>query len=1278
MRGDPSVDPQFAELMELFDACCDAPPDERAARVADARARSPQLARRLQEMLAADDQPLFLDDARGAAQYLPGLAEQRVGGRWRLRDRLGAGSGGEVWSAEDAETGEVVAVKLIHPGLVDDPLQVARFRREFATMARLSHDGCLRLIAEGAVGEGVPLLDPGRRYLVTELVTGGDLSRLALAPAEEILPVLVQLLAALDHLHEQGVVHRDLKPSNVLLTGEHPPRPKLADFGVVKLAAPQGTDLTGDGSLLGTVDYLSPEQVRGEALDARSDLYAFGCLVHTLWTGRPPFEGPVVTRLWHRARANPPRLAERAPHAPAGLCALTDALLARDREQRPSSAREVAERLNRVLAELPARKEEGPANVLFPSGLVGRDALLERLTSRCARVRSERSPASVGLVGQAGVGKSTVSRTLLRRLEAEGWGVHVAPAMPLGAAPPFWPIPALIQRLAGRDSAEPETRPPDASERPREGSRRAARRLAEQLVASLGAETKPRCVLFEDAHAASRATLGVLHDAHAIAKERGIECVLLVTSRLQASEALSRLPELELHELPPLRAHESLQLAERLLGASQGSLSRSFVEGWLPEIAGNPLLLRAALQNLLDHGALSREDGVWDVRDDATLGDAVSDVLDRRLDGLSETSIEVLTVAAAIGERFDAGLLEDVVGSRARAEEALREGVRRAVLVREDESAQADGATHRFEHARLSERLVARVEGDALADLHDAIGEAWLARGAGTTRLAHHFGRGRDGERAARHLLAAAEEAGRAHDHAVRAQHLAALLARAEEPGVAQVAALPAIREDYADALAISGDHDAALEELRAMERAEIAPVIRARLLRKRGLVHLRTSAPAAGIEALRGSLALLEGAPPRTRLGRLVRLAWDAVHALVRRFFRGRGDGGRLEERALVNRELALVYRWVDLYDAAGHLARFSRLAQQLAPRHYRVDADAMLSMLFALQSFPGVGARFQRSARELATATGDLEGLARLTVIQGACELMLDDSDACLRRLDEGVALSRQTGDRMLVAFALSARAWARGIVGHIPDARAEFEEAEHEAMECGALWLATDAKCGRGITAVVMGRFDETRELAESVLTADLRLTFPIFEELAIEALAAVALLEGRYADATAGFERAHSILEKHRLRDGWGWLLPMSRVEALCSLADAAGQDAVPDLVRRLKRITPTFGRMDKLPLYVGCGEIARGVVDARRGRGARALRRLEKGNARRLSDRHSHVDTWVQVRSALERLRLGEDPDRVGERLDAIDQDYAARGLPGMQQWLAAMRGHLLA
>jgi len=217
-----------------------------------------------------------------------------LGDRYEIGDVIGRGGMAEVHEGRDLRLGRRVAVKILRPDLAKDPTFQARFRREAQSAASLNHPN---IVAVYDTGEDVLTSANGERvvvpYIVMEYVDGMTLRQL-LASGRRLLPeraleITAGILAALDYAHRHGIVHRDIKPANVMLTRTGDV--KVMDFGIARAMNDTGTTMTSASAVMGTAQYLSPEQARGEVVDARSDLYSAGVLLYELLTGRPPFTG---------------------------------------------------------------------------------------------------------------------------------------------------------------------------------------------------------------------------------------------------------------------------------------------------------------------------------------------------------------------------------------------------------------------------------------------------------------------------------------------------------------------------------------------------------------------------------------------------------------------------------------------------------------------------------------------------------------------------------------------------------------------------------------------------------------------------------------------------------------------------------------------------------------------------------------------------------------------------------------------------------------------------
>ncbi|MEU7552525.1 protein kinase [Streptomyces sp. NPDC044571] len=263
-------------------------------------------------------------------------------GRYRLTHRLGRGGMAEVFAAEDVRLGRTVAVKLLRADLAEDPVSKARFTREAQSVAGLNHHAVVAVYDSGEDKVG-PSTVP---YIVMELVEGRtirDLLVSAEAPGpEQALIIVSGVLEALAYSHQHGIVHRDIKPANVIITDTG--AVKVMDFGIARALHGAQSTMTQTGMVMGTPQYLSPEQALGKAVDHRSDLYATGCLLYELLALRPPFTGetPLSVVYQHVQDAPvPPSQLPEGHHIPQELDGLVMRSLAKDPDDRFQSAEEM-------------------------------------------------------------------------------------------------------------------------------------------------------------------------------------------------------------------------------------------------------------------------------------------------------------------------------------------------------------------------------------------------------------------------------------------------------------------------------------------------------------------------------------------------------------------------------------------------------------------------------------------------------------------------------------------------------------------------------------------------------------------------------------------------------------------------------------------------------------------------------------------------------------------------------------------------------------------------
>src|SRR4051794_4662565 len=347
---------------------------------------------------------------------------------------------GEVYLAEDPQIDRRLAIKTVR--LVGRPQEIEdrkrRLLREARAAGRLLHPNVVTLFDAGEA--------EGMLYLAFEFVEGTDLAQRLEAGQQrlslrQVLRVVRQVADALDYAHGQGIVHRDIKPSNILL--DHFGRVKVADFGIAKMAG-QSTELTMAGSVMGSPQYLSPEQIRGEDLDGRSDIFSLGVVLYEILSGKRPFDGDTITTLVYQILHKDPPPVSELRAVPPRVEELLRGMLAKSRDERVATAGAVARELAAVEAELSDETLSAPA---APGLLDATRVLPRRTTNSEAAVPRGTVPASPETTPSVPPPVPTMAAMAAPAPPPPAPGMPVASAAPVAmaaAAPRKLPIGLLI------------------------------------------------------------------------------------------------------------------------------------------------------------------------------------------------------------------------------------------------------------------------------------------------------------------------------------------------------------------------------------------------------------------------------------------------------------------------------------------------------------------------------------------------------------------------------------------------------------------------------------------------------------------------------------------------------------------------------------------------------------------------------------------------------------------------------------------------------------------
>jgi tetratricopeptide (TPR) repeat protein len=595
--------------------------------------------------------------------------------RYQIIEELGRGGMGRVLRARDLKLGREVALKLLVHG-ASDTFQRQRFEQEARAAGALNHPN---ILAVHDVGE-----EDGEPYIVTELLEGRNLrSALCAGPftSEDALRLASQLADGLAAAHAKGIVHRDLKPENLFLTSEG--RLKILDFGIAKHAPPTGAvSITDSGAVMGTVGYMSPEQVRGERADPRSDVFSFGAVLHEMLTGRPVFERRSTLETGAAILHDPvPELPE---HVPAALAGIVRRCLEKNAQDRFESARELAPYLVSLSGGAAA-----PQARITPSApkrhTVGREEEKAQLLSAFEHAAGGRGLLTC-VSGEPGIGKTTLVDEFLSDLQHSGRRFRIARGRcseRLAGSEAYLPFLDALENLlrsSSQDGAlKMRTLAPSwyaqlftlAESDPLRIYVKAA--TQERVKRELGtlledfARAEPLILFLDDLHWADSSTIDLL----AYLMTRFDRARILIVGTYRPSDLI-------LAKHPFLQVKRDLQarslcreVAVELLPVEEVEryLALEFVDHRFPgELAGlihsrtegNPLFMADVLRYLRDRKAIVQGEEGWSLLQrlpDLDLPQSVRSMIERKIEQVGDRDREILVAAAVEGHEFDSAAL---------------------------------------------------------------------------------------------------------------------------------------------------------------------------------------------------------------------------------------------------------------------------------------------------------------------------------------------------------------------------------------------------------------------------------------------------------------------------------------------------------------------------------------------------------------------------------------------------------------------------------------------
>lgn len=729
-----------------------------------------------------------------------------IDSRYQLKKFLGGGRVGKVYLCRDLKNNTEVAIKIL-TDRPDSEREKASFHREFEAIKTLKHPGVVRVYEEG---DG---------YFTMEYVDGVPLSKRKGCDVGQVFEIAIEITRVLDYIHRMGVIHRDLKTDNIRITAQN--SVKVLDFGFA-ISAEVSNLLVAPAQIAGTLNYMSPEAIKGFPVDPRADLYSLGMILYELLTGRLPFQSTdILTTVLKQVEMTPPSPSELNPKITPGFEAIVMKLIAKSPVKRYQSAEELLSAMMKLAgrSEIIRMKIDRGRKFLYPPKFAGRSYELQRMSTILKRATKGRG-SFVLLRASAGMGKTR----LLHEFQAQNRSeetlfLEVSHDNTLtGPLSAFAQLVYTLFKILEKSQASflndfaarwgPQLLPivPALAHKPYMANVVAAPSLSEEALRQQMcrlfieiSKVRPLGIFIDNLDWLDSESCYLLVDLVQEAQEHPIFLCGAYRGGLESGENLFRkiLPRLKLKkiceemELKALAAEELSVLVTSMIGREK--LDGEILQKIYEVSRGIPLLAEEVINNMADDGLVYRQGGVWYVEVDdlrkIRRPNLLEDALLQKYEKLEKTSAYILQIAAVIGHRFPRFLLEKIaeLGEWEMAQHLpplteqgfiseIKEGIQSYILI---------GSP------RLAELIYENIPVKTRCKLHEDIAnvlENCLPREEYIDDIARHYLQARKTQKALHYLLPAGEIAERNYAYSKAIECYQNALDLAHQKGASHVA----------------------------------------------------------------------------------------------------------------------------------------------------------------------------------------------------------------------------------------------------------------------------------------------------------------------------------------------------------------------------------------------------------------------------------------------------------------------------------------------------------